>query len=229
MATNRQPGFFLTFEGGEGSGKSTQIKWLHRFLTHLRYPVTVTREPGGSPIAETIRPLFLNADLSSLTRFFLVWAARFDHIQKVIEPALERGDWLICDRFYDSTWAYQGYGDQIDLGLIQTIQVSCLNRQPDLTIFLDLPPRVALERAFHRHEKSTQTLFERLPLDYHERVYQGFQMRCLEDPNRIIAISADGSIEEVHRQIIETLKKREVLPHSAPHSLTEYQSCERLS
>jgi dTMP kinase len=199
-------GFFITFEGGEGCGKSTQARLLAEFLKQREYSAILTREPGGSSIAETIRPLFFDPHLSEESRFFLVWAARCDHLKKIIEPALAKGDWIVCDRFCDSTWAYQGAGYGLDCQTLETIEQQFVSVQPHLTFFLDLPPQSALHRAQNRPDPSSYTFFEHLPMAYHERVYQGFLRRCQTFPKRIRAIPAETTIESVHSQVIQCLQ-----------------------
>ena len=147
-------GVLITFEGGEGAGKSTQLKLLKRFLDDTSIDLIVTREPGGVPSAENIRDLLVNGQTDkwdSLTETLLHFAARQEHVSKLIEPALKAGKWVLCDRFADSTTAYQGFAQNIDLDLISNLYNLIIgDLQPNLTIILDLPAEVGLERAKER-------------------------------------------------------------------------------
>jgi dTMP kinase len=171
-------GRFITLEGIEGAGKSTQIAAIRSLLEGRGLAVVTTREPGGSPIAERIRSLLLepgNAGMSPLAELLLVFAARAEHLHKVIEPALARGAWVLCDRFTDATYAYQGGGRGLDLGAIGVLERLVQgDLRPDLTLVMDLPPSVGLERArgrggTDRFESEREAFFERARRVYLER------------------------------------------------------------
>ena len=191
-------GLFITFEGIEGCGKSTQAHLLSRHLEANGHTVILTREPGGTPIAETIRGLLLdpnNAEMAPTTELLLYEAARAQHVDELIRPALEAGDIIICDRFHDSTTAYQGAGrslSNIDLEKLHAIATAGLD--PDITLLLDLPVEEGLRRAADASEPDR---IEREHLSFHERVHQGFIDQAARYPERIKQVDASGSPEEI--------------------------------
>ncbi|MBF0176130.1 MAG: dTMP kinase [Magnetococcales bacterium] len=196
-------GRFITFEGVEGAGKSTQIAMLSQFLHSRGVVVHATREPGGSPLAERIRELFLAGDAEGVcaeTELYLILAARAQHVGEVIRPALIRGTWVLCDRFQDSTLAYQGYGRGLDSEMI--VRLGALARGglvPDLTILLDVDPETGLTRCHHR-----LTLLTRLDqenLAFHRRVREGFLHLARQEPERIHLVDASQSPEVIFQQI----------------------------
>jgi dTMP kinase len=191
-------GRFITFEGGEGAGKSTQLKQLAERLQGRGLDVVSTREPGGSPGAEAIRGLVLNgaADRwSPVTETLLMYAARRDHIERVIEPALARGAWVVCDRFADSTRAYQGAAGGTDPALIAALEAHVLGAaRPDLTLVFDMPPEAGLARA---HARGGELRFESKGLAFHERLREGFLAIARAEPDRCALIDAAGSLEAV--------------------------------
>jgi dTMP kinase len=196
-------GRFITFEGGEGAGKSTQLK---RFVTRLQTAgreVVATREPGGSPGAEGIRELVLkgNADRwSPVTETLLMYAARRDHVERVIRPALSRGAWVVCDRFADSTRAYQGAAGGTDPALIAALETYILEgTRPDLTLIFDLPVEVGLERAQVR--AGTEMRFESKGQAFHERLREGFLAIAEAEPGRCAVIDATGDLDEVEARV----------------------------
>ncbi|WP_372786086.1 dTMP kinase [Phenylobacterium sp.] len=198
-----QPGQFITLEGGEGAGKSTQ---LVRLVTRLRdggREVVATREPGGSPGGEAIRELVLkgNADRwSPVTETLLMYAARRDHIERVIRPALERGAWVVCDRFSDSTRAYQGAAGGADPALIAALETFILeDTRPDMTLIFDLPVEVGLERAHAR--AGAEMRFESKGQAFHERLREGFLAIARAEPERCAVIDATGSLDEVEEAV----------------------------
>lgn len=192
-------GRFITFEGGEGVGKSTQIRRLVARLQSDGIEVLATREPGGSPGGEAIRDLVLNgvADRwSALTETLLMYAARRDHIERVIQPALARGDWVVCDRFADSSRAYQGGAGGVEPGLLDALDIHVLGSVwPDLTLVFDLPPDVGLSRAQSR--TGTEIRFESKGIEYHARLRSAFLAVAKADPDRCKVIPASGSEDEV--------------------------------
>jgi dTMP kinase len=195
-------GRFITFEGGEGAGKSTQLKRLAERLRGQGREVVATREPGGSPGAEAIRELVLigAADRwSPVTETLLMYAARRDHLERVIEPALARGAWVVCDRFADSTRAYQGAGGGTAPGLIAALETYVLEAtRPDLTLVFDLPPEAGLARA---QARGGEMRFESKGLAFHQRLREGFLAIARAEPERCALIDATGSIEAVEAQV----------------------------
>ena len=203
-------GRFITFEGGEGAGKSTQLKRLAARLQAAGREVVATREPGGSPGAESIRELVLNgaADRwSPVTETLLMYAARRDHVERVIRPALERGAWVICDRFADSTRAYQGAAGGTDPGLIAALETYILaGTRPDLTLVFDLPVELGLERAVAR--PGAEMRFESKGLAFHERLREGFLAIAEAEPGRCAVIDAGGSLDEVESRVWDAVQDR---------------------
>lgn len=190
------PGFFITFEGGEGAGKSTQIRLLAEALRAAGHEVTVTREPGGTPLAEAIRGLLLNAGEppGAMTQALLFAAARQDHVSRVIRPALRAGQIVLCDRFTDSTRAYQGEALAED-ALEATILLGTSGLVPDLTMLLDLPPEAGLARA--RQRGAAGDAFERADLGFHARVRARFLAWAEREPERILVVDANRPQEAV--------------------------------
>ncbi|WP_237151583.1 dTMP kinase [Oryzibacter oryziterrae] len=190
-------GKFITFEGGEGAGKSTQVRRLAEHLRALGLDVVVTREPGGSPSAEAIRGLLLSGRvraLGTLGEAYLFAAARMDHIAETIEPALERGAWVICDRFADSTRVYQGAADGLDVEIVDDLErIAVGNCRPDLTIVIDLPVDVGLARVAGRSGNGTGDRFEAEAVAVHEARRQGFLGVAAANPDRCVVI--DGARE----------------------------------
>jgi dTMP kinase len=196
-------GRFITFEGGEGAGKSTQLKRLVARLQAAGQEVVPTREPGGSPGAESIRELVLNGSAdrwSPVTETLLMYAARRDHVERVIRPALTRGGWVVCDRFADSTRAYQGAAGGTDAGLIAALETYILEEtRPDLTLVFDLPVEVGLERAHAR--AGAEMRFESKGQAFHERLREGFLGIARAEPERCAVIDATGSLDEVEARV----------------------------
>lgn len=207
-------GKFITFEGGEGTGKSTQLRLLADFLSGQGRSIVTTREPGGSPGAETIRKLLVEGEpgrWDGITETLLLTAARRDHVERTIRPALERGDWVICDRFMDSTVAYQGYGAGVDLDLIHRLSTAAAGDiQPDLTIILDLPVEAGLARATQR--AGGEDRFERKGIDFHRRLRDGFLAIAKSAPERCAIVSAAEPIEVIAGRISSIVAERLGLP-----------------
>jgi len=185
-------GRFITFEGGEGSGKSTHATRLAERLKSLRLEVVLTREPGGSPGAEIIRHILLSGvakPLGAETETILFAAARDDHMRAVIRPALVDGKWVVCDRFIDSTRVYQGSLGKVDPKLIRGLErVTVGAAMPDLTFFLDVPAAVGLARAKGRRGRSVADRFESETIEFHEELRRAYRMLAAEEPRRIVVI-----------------------------------------
>jgi dTMP kinase len=213
-------GRFISIEGGEGAGKSTQVGLLVAALDRARIPARATREPGGSPGAEAIRRLLLEGEgerWDAISEALLLVAARHDHVTRVITPALAQGVWVVSDRFADSTMAYQGYGRGVALEDLAALHCFALRDvAPDLTVILDLPVEIGLARAGAR---SAADRFERLDHDFHERLRQGFRQIAAQNPIRCILIDASGDPQRVHRAVIAAVAQRlgvPVAPHPSP-------------
>lgn len=210
---------FITLEGGEGSGKSTQTRRLAAFLESRGLDVTITREPGGSPGAEEIRKLLVEGApgrWSPLAEAMLHSAARADHVAQLIKPALERGHWVISDRFTDSTLAYQGYGHGLDEAAIVALNgLSCAGVTPDLTLILDLPVEEGLNRARTRGqngENADEDRYERMDAAFHQRLRAGYLEIAGNDPERCVIIDASGGEDDVETRIRETIETKNLLP-----------------
>ena len=203
-------GRFITFEGGEGTGKSTQVKLLASYLSQSGADVVQTREPGGSPSAEEIRALLVTgaADRwSPLAETLLFYAARVEHWRQIIEPSIARGAHVLCDRFADSTIAYQAYAGGLDRHMVEKLhRLVMTGVEPDLTIVLDLPVDEGLNRAASRRDSETR--FERKGREFHERLRQGFLDIAHRFPNRCFVIDASQSIERIHSAVLAALKLR---------------------
>lgn len=201
---------FITFEGGEGAGKSTQIRLLAQALGKAGRNHLVTREPGGSPGAEQIRTLLVTGSAdrwSPLAETLLFYAARVDHWQRVIAPALEAGTIVLCDRFSDSTMAYQCYAGGLRRDDIEALHRLALGAvQPDLTFILDLPPREGLQRAAAR--AGHEARFEAKDLDFHERLREGFLDIARRHPTRCVVIDAESTPDDVAGRVREAVRTR---------------------
>jgi dTMP kinase len=201
-------GLFITLEGGEGAGKSTCLKFIEAWLRQAGKNVVVTREPGGTEAGEHIRGILLHArDLAMTpeTEMLLMFAARAEHLARVIRPALERGQTVLCDRFTDATYAYQGGGRGLPEERIAKIEQWVQgNLRPDLTLLLDLPVETGLQRANSRSEPDR---FESEKHDFFERVRAAYLARAAREPNRIRLVDASAPIEAVQRQLGEILNE----------------------
>ena len=205
-------GIFITLEGGEGCGKSTQIKMLDAYLKEKGIPHHITREPGGSPAAEEIRKIILSGEVDkwdSVSETLLFSAARRSHLTEVVWPNLEKGVWVISDRYADSTMAYQGYGRNDHLltrADIETLyRITAGDFKPDLTFILDIEPQKGLERAQKRADLDRM---EGQKLAFHENLRKAFLDIASREPIRCVVINADQPPEQVHRDIIAVLKER---------------------
>jgi dTMP kinase len=204
-----QPGLFLTLEGIDGAGKSSHIDALEALFKGQGRQVTRTREPGGTPMAETLRTMVLTQAMDPLTESLLVFAARRDHIVQVIEPALARGDVVLCDRFTDATFAYQGAGRGFDAAVLSTLEQWVQARdgvllQPAVTLWFDLPPETAAERLAGARLPDK---FESQPVDFFRRVAAGYAERATSAP-RFVRIDANRPREQVWQQIEAALAER---------------------
>jgi dTMP kinase len=214
MNAERKSGKFITFEGGEGTGKTTQIQLLAEGLRAQGYEVVTTREPGGAPGADSIRSLLVSGATDKwdpLSECLLLFAARREHLNKTIWPALRQGAWVLCDRFSDSTMAYQGYGHDVPKALIQSLYDAVVGAfAPDLTLILDLDVETGLDRANARNTEtaSREDRFERLDRSFHERLREGFLEIARQSPDRCAVISADNSPDVVGASIWKTVESR---------------------
>jgi dTMP kinase len=203
-------GKFISFEGGEGSGKSTQIKMLAERLATAKLRAIVTREPGGSPGAEIIRHLVLSGMgklLGPDAETLLFAAARDDHVRTVIQPALGQGTWVLCDRFSDSTRAYQGRLGQVAPGVLNAMQrVTIGDLKPDLTIILDIPFEVGMQRAAARRGKGVPDRFEAEDIQFHQDLREAYKQIAAEDPQRCVLIDANADAEAVAAQVWQALR-----------------------
>lgn len=205
-------GLFITFEGGEGSGKSTQVLRLGERVRSLGKTVTTTREPGGTAGAEAIRALLVNGATDrwdALTELHLINAARRDHVQKRIRPALAEGHVVICDRFIDSTRVYQGVVKGLDDALIcRHHKETTDDLWPDLTLLIDLDPDIGLARALSRHEANAETRFENENTEFHRKIFHGFQRFCQHDTQRIVCINGNQSADTVADSVWDVVDAR---------------------
>jgi dTMP kinase len=208
--TAASAGRFITLEGGEGAGKSTQITRLKGWLEGRGRTVVATREPGGSPGAEMIRKLLVEGPVErwdGTTEALLHFAARREHLRSIVWPALKRGDWVISDRFADSTLAYQGYGHGVDRRIFDELyKVAVGDFRPDLTLILDLPIETGLLRAAAR--RGAETRYESLPRDFHARVRAGFLEIAMQDPKRCVMIDATADIDTTAAAIARVVGER---------------------
>ena len=218
MTTDHPRGAFITFEGGEGTGKTTQIARLADHLRTQGHDVVTTREPGGAPGADSIRSLLVSGATDKwdpLSECLLLFAARREHLAKTIWPALDQGAWVLCDRFADSTMAYQGYGHNVPIPFIENLyDVVVGDFAPDLTLILDLDISVGLDRANARNTDTTsrEGRFERMDISFHERLRAGFLEIARNAPERCAIIDADNAPETVADLIRTTVDMRLVRP-----------------
>jgi dTMP kinase len=198
------PGRFITLEGGEGAGKTTQALRLCQALEAAGIAVVRTREPGGSPGAELLRGILLGGtnDWSPRAETLLHFAARAEHVAKTISPALQAGTWVVCDRFYDSTMAYQGDGQGADKAFIAA-QIKLLGIVPDLTLVLDVPEAIAVAR--RRLRGGDADRYERLDSAFHARVRAGFRDIAAAEPARCVLVDASGEIDAVHTALMQAV------------------------
>ena len=206
-------GLFITLEGIDGSGKTTQLHRLQTFLTDRGHPVTLAQEPGGTRVGREIRRLLLdaaNADLRPMPELLLYFASRAQNVEEVIQPALREGRIVLADRFTDATVAYQGYGRELGVPAVRRVEsVACQGVQPDLTILLDIDIETGVRRALHRNAEQSddESRMEQESREFHERVAQGYAALLAADPERIKKIDGRGSIDEVAARIEAELER----------------------
>ncbi len=197
---------FISFEGCEGSGKSTQSKLLASYLEKLGKSTLLTREPGGTDLAEEIRKVLLGGKKieDTLTEFVLISAARRDHVEQKIKPALSNGQFVVCDRFFDSSLAYQGYARGLDLKIMHEIKNLTIGEfAPDKTFLIDIDPEVAIERI--KSARSGNNHYDAMGIEFHKKVRKGFLEIAKQNPNRIFVINGNRSQEEVFEEIKSNL------------------------
>lgn len=203
-------GFFITFEGGEGSGKTTQSELLYNNLKKKGLNVTRTREPGGTILAESIREILLKGEkdkMSSLTELYLFAAARRDHIDNIIAPSLKNNEIVICDRFIDSTTAYQGYAGNIDLNLINSINNFTIGSIiPNITYIFDIDPNIGLKRSINT--TSEEIRFEEKDIGYHKKIRSGFLEIAKNNSDRCIVIDAEQELKKIEEFLLNLTIKR---------------------
>lgn len=200
-------GLFITFEGGDGSGKSTQIEKLCTYLKDKGYDVVLSREPGGTSIGEKIRTIILdpeNSEMDYMTEAFLYAASRAQHVAQVIKPALEAGKFVICDRFVDSSVAYQGYARGLGDSVMNINEYAIGDCMPDLTILLKLDPKKGKKRISTREEDR----IELEKIDFHQKVFDGYAEIERNSNGRVVGIDASGGIEEIFNEIVACLEER---------------------
>ena len=207
-------GIFISFEGIDGAGKSTHITSLAEALRQQGRTVTLTREPGGTPLAEKIRELALNEAMDPLAEALLMFAARRDHLQQVIEPALAAGQVVLCDRFTDATFAYQGEGRGFDRAVLAQLELwvqampDGQTRQPELTLLFDLAPEIAARRLAGSRALDK---FESLPVEFFRKVAAGYETRVRQQPHRFVRIAADRDRESVWADVLSAVSQRGLL------------------
>ena len=210
-----QSGLFISFEGIDGAGKSSHIEALAQAFKAAGRVVVQTREPGGTPLAEKLRDMVLHDPMDPLCEALLVFAARRDHLNHVIEPALARGDVVLCDRFTDATFAYQGAGRGFSVDVLTQLEhwVQALPsgglRQPDITVWFALDPTIAAKRL---SAARLPDRFESQPLAFFQSVHDGYAARAASDPKRFAQLDASASLEHVRQDLLAQLRQRQVLP-----------------
>jgi dTMP kinase len=206
-------GLFITLEGIDGTGKSTQLRQLIRYLRRRGHRVCTTREPGGTPAGERIRAILLansTGELAPLTELALMYAARAQHLQEVVSPALARGEIVVSDRYNDASFAYQGFGRQLGAATVRAFdRIICGSTQPDLTIVFDLAPGRSLARAQGREtrRRSRQGRFESQGLAFHRRVRAGYLAIARSAPRRVKVVQADRPVAEIQREVRALVEK----------------------
>jgi dTMP kinase len=206
-------GLFITFEGPDGSGKSTQIELVADFLRQKGFNVYCTREPGGSSIGDQIRDVLHdvnNTEMSSRAEILLYSASRAQLVEQIVLPRLAQGDVVLCDRYADSTYAYQGYGRQLDFATLRTItEFATQKLKPNLTIYLDVDVETGLQRKVNANAagEGEWNRMDQLKLDFHQRVRNGYLEMAKNEPGRWLVVNASGTIEEINRSICERLEE----------------------
>lgn len=204
-------GLFITFEGGDGTGKSTQIKMLNEYIKSKNISTHLTREPGGCPIAERIREIILTGkvdNLDELSEFLLFTAARHEHVRQVIAPKLELGICVLSDRFYQSSYVYQSFAGGLDFNFVEDLTNKAVGKtQPNLTVILDIDPVIGLERAKDRELFQEELRMESKAFKFHKKVREGF-LKSAETSKNSIVINANQTIEKVHQDIIKAIEEK---------------------
>ena len=195
---------FITFEGGDGSGKSTQVNLLKDYLDNLNFETIKTREPGGTPSAEILRTLLTTGEVEKWTPMseaLLMWASRYEHLIQVIEPALNSGKNVICDRFYDSTYAYQGVAHNLGIDKMEKLKKIIIGDiEPDITFVLDIDPKVGLKRSLDRSNQENR--FESYNIDFHNKIRSAFLEIAKKNKNRCVVIDASLNEQKINNLII---------------------------
>ena len=204
--STKNKGLFITFEGGEGVGKTTQINLLKSYLLKFNYKVVCSREPGGTIEGEQVRKLLVSGSSKTwdpMSEALMFNASRRQHINKIIFPSLDKGNIVLCDRFIDSTIVYQGYAGSIEQSILKDLHKKfCYNLYPDLTFYLDLQASLGLKRTKKRFDYKEENRFENYGLDYHNKISKGFNNLAKNNKKRIITINAGESIEQISKNII---------------------------
>ena len=198
---------FITFEGGDGSGKSTQVNLLKDYLENLNFETIKTREPGGTPSAEILRDLLTTGEVEKWTPMseaLLMWASRYEHLIQVIEPALNSGKNVICDRFYDSTYAYQGVAHNLGIDKMEKLKKIIIGDiEPDITFVLDIDPKVGLKRSLDRPNQENR--FESYNIDFHNKIRSAFLEIAKKNKNRCVVVDASLNEQEINNLIITVI------------------------
>ncbi len=198
---------FITFEGGDGSGKSTQVNLLKNYLDNLNFETIKTREPGGTPSAEILRNLLTTGEVEKWTPMseaLLMWASRYEHLIQVIEPALNSGKNVICDRFYDSTYAYQGVAHNLGIDKMEKLKKIIIGDiEPDVTFVLDIDPKVGLKRSLDRSNQENR--FESYNIDFHNKIRSAFLEIAKKNKNRCVVVDASLNEQEINNLIITVI------------------------
>lgn len=198
-------GIFITIEGPDGAGKSTQVENIKSYFENAGREVVVSREPGGTPISEKLRNIVLdngNAEMDDITEMFVYAAARAQHVSEKISPALDKGSVVVCDRFVDSSIAYQGYGRNLGDQVAEVNRYATGGLEPDVTFFMDLDPEIGRSRI----GKDVRDRLEQQKLDFHYRVYEGYKAICEKYPERVVRIDATRTIDEIKEDIYSKLE-----------------------
>ena len=196
-------GLFITIEGGDGAGKSTQMDNIQKYFENLGYKCLRTREPGGTPIGEKLRDILLdpaNKEMTATTEMMIYAASRAQHVAEVIRPAIERGEIVICDRYVDSSVAYQAFGRDLGEAVSDVNKYAVDSVMPDITFWMDIDPEAGRKRIGNR-ENSDLDRLEREKLDFHYKVYDGYKSICSKEPDRVKRIDATRTIEEIKDEI----------------------------
>ena len=198
---------FITFEGGDGSGKSTQVNLLKDYLDNLNFETIKTREPGGTPSAEILRDLLTTGEVEKWTPMseaLLMWASRYEHLIQVIEPALNSGKNVICDRFYDSTYAYQGVAHNLGIDKMEKLKKIIIGDiEPDITFVLDIDPKLGLKRSLDRSNQENR--FENYNIDFHNKIRSAFLEIAKKNKNRCVVVDASLNEQEINNLIITVI------------------------